>query len=322
MGKFHQWLLNFEPYFRLIEWSKRVVLPGFGSLPLYTVAVFFFQELARDSIVSKASSLSYSFLLAIFPGIIFLFTLIPYIPINNFQEQLLDFLAVVIPKNAFLVVETTLEDIIKNQNGGLLSFGFLFAAYFATNGMASLMNAFNKASLMTEKRPWIRKRLIALTLAFLIIFALTVGMTVFTIAGVTIDYLKETTGIKSSMWATLLKLSRWIIIFAIYFFTVSCIYKFGPSTSNKWKLFSPGASMATILAILTFSIFTFYINHFGAYNKLYGSIGTLIVIMLWIYLNTLILLLGYELNAAIALSTQTIVIAKPRIFNSFKKDNE
>ncbi|PUV21695.1 YihY/virulence factor BrkB family protein [Sphingobacterium puteale] len=322
MGKFHQWLLNFEPYFRLIEWSKRVVLPGFGSLPLYTVAVFFFQELSRDSIVSKASSLSYSFLLAIFPGIIFLFTLIPYIPINNFQEQLLDFLAVVIPKNAFLVVETTLEDIIKNQNGGLLSFGFLFAAYFATNGMASLMNAFNKASLMTEKRPWLRKRLIALTLAFLIIFALTVGMTIFTIAGVTIDYLKETTGIKSSMWATLLKLARWIIIFAIYFFTVSCIYKFGPSTSNRWKLFSPGASMATILAILTFSIFTFYINHFGAYNKLYGSIGTLIVIMLWIYLNTLILLLGYELNAAIALSKQTIVIAKPRIFNSFKKDSE
>ncbi|HBI86702.1 MAG TPA: YihY/virulence factor BrkB family protein, partial [Sphingobacterium sp.] len=85
MGKIHQWLLNIEPYFRLIEWSKRVVLPGFGSLPLYTVAVFFFQELSRDSIVSKASSLSYSFLLAIFPGIIFLFTLIPYIPINNFQ---------------------------------------------------------------------------------------------------------------------------------------------------------------------------------------------------------------------------------------------
>ncbi|WP_336827751.1 YihY/virulence factor BrkB family protein [Sphingobacterium multivorum] len=320
MGKIHQWLLNIEPYFRLIEWSKRVVLPGFGSLPLYTVAVFFFQELSRDSIVSKASSLSYSFLLAIFPGIIFLFTLIPYIPINNFQEQLLDFLAVVIPKNAFLVVETTLEDIIKNQNVGLLSFGFLFAAYFATNGMASLMNAFNKASLMTERRPWVRKRLLALALAFLIIFALTVGMTIFTLAGITIDYLKETTGIKSSFWAILLKVARWLIIFAIYFFTVSCIYKFGPSNSNKWKLFSPGASMATILAILTFSIFTFYINHFGAYNKLYGSIGTLIVIMLWIYLNTLILLLGYELNAAIALSKQTIVIAKPRIFNSFKRD--
>ena len=321
MGKIHQWLLNFEPYFKLIEWSKRVVLPGFGSLPLYTVAVFFFQEISRDSIISKASSLSYSFLLAIFPGIIFLFTLIPYIPINNFQEQLLDFLAVVIPKNAFLVVETTLEDIIKNQNGGLLSFCFVFAAYFATNGMASLMNAFNKASLMTEKRPWIKKRLLALALAFLIIFALTVGMTIFTIAGITIDYLKETTGIKSSFWAILLKIARWLIIFAIYFFTVSCIYKFGPSTSNKWKLFSAGASMATILAILTFSIFTFYINHFGAYNKLYGSIGTLIVIMLWIYLNTLILLLGYELNAAIALSKQTIVIAKPRIFNSFKRED-
>ena len=95
------------------------------------------------------------------------------------------------------------------------------------------------------------------------------------------------------------------------------IYRFGPS-SKKWKLFTPGATLATILAMLSFSFFTFYINNFGAYNKLYGSIGTLIVVMIWMYINALILIIGFELNASIALSKQSIKIVKPRIFNSFK----
>lgn len=322
MSKIHHYLLQLKPYNQVVEWSKEVILPGFGSLPLYTVAIFFFQEISRDSILSKASSLSYSFMLAIFPGIIFLFTLIPYIPIDNFQEQLLEFLEVVIPRNAYEVVETTLEDIIKNQNGGLLSFGFILATYFATNGMASMMRAFNKASLMAEKRTWIKRRMIALGLAFLIIMALTIGMTIFTYAGIIVNYLKDSIAITKGFWAFVIKAARWLIIFGIYFFTVSCLYKFAPTSSRRWKLFSPGATLATILAILTFSGFAFYINNFGTYNKLYGSIGTLIVIMIWMYLNTLILLIGYELNAAIALSKQSIKIVRPKSYNSFKGPND
>src|SRR5690606_19525407 len=116
----HRVLLNLSIYESFIEWTKTVVLPGFGSLPLYTVASFFFKEIARESIINKASSLAYNFMLAIFPGIIFVFTLIPYIPIDNFQEQLLDFVELILPNNAYLAVESTLLDIVKNQNGGLL----------------------------------------------------------------------------------------------------------------------------------------------------------------------------------------------------------
>jgi len=97
------------------------------------------------------------------------------------------------------------------------------------------------------------------------------------------------------------------------------LYKFGPSAVKRWKLFSPGATLATILAILTFSGFAYYINNFNAYNKLYGSIGTIIVIMIWMYLNSLILLIGFELNASITLSKQSIKIVKPKIYNSFKQ---
>lgn len=261
-------------------------------------------------------------MLAIFPGIIFLFTLIPYIPIKNFQEKLLEFLSVVIPDDAYHAIEATLEDIIQNQHGGLLSIGFLLATFFATNGMTNLMMAFNKASLTKEKRTWVGRRITAIALTIMIIFALTIGISVFTGVGIIINYIKSHIEYDLNwLWTFLLKITRWSILFLIYFSTVSILYKFGPSSRKNWKTFSPGAMMATILAILTFSIFAFYINNFNAYNKLYGSIGTIIVIMIWMYLNSLILLIGFELNASITLSKKNIKIVKPKAYNSFRKES-
>jgi len=162
--------------------------------------------------------------------------------------------------------------------------------------------------------------LVAIGLTLMIIIALAVGMTIFTAAGYVIHYLQENIEINAAFWGFIITASRWFILFGIYFFTVSILYKFGPASSRRWKLFSPGAMLATLLAILTFSGFAFYINNFNAYNKLYGSIGTLIVIMIWLYLNSLILLVGFELNASIALSKQSIKIVRPRKFNTFKSD--
>lgn len=319
MNKLHNRLLLLKPYDNLVEWSKTALIPGFGRLPLYTVATFFFQEITRQSILNKASSLAYNFMLAIFPGIIFLFTLIPYIPVDNFQEKLLGFLEIVIPTDAFSAINTTLEDIIKNQNSGLLSFGFVLATFFATNGMTNLMMAFNKSSLTRENRRWIVRRLIALLLSFAIIIALALGIGIFTFVGFVINYLKESIDFDLAwLWTFLLKISRWCILFLIYFLTVGIVYKYGPSSSKHWKIFSPGAMLATLLAILTFSGFAFYINNFNAYNKLYGSIGTMIVIMIWMYLNSLIILIGFELNTSITLTKQSIKIPHPRKKNTFR----
>ncbi|MVZ61321.1 YihY/virulence factor BrkB family protein [Sphingobacterium humi] len=321
MKKVHQTLLHLKPYDQLIEWSKSATLPGFGKLPLYTVLLFFFQEIARESILNKASSLAYNFMLAIFPGIIFLFTLIPYIPVANFQEQLMDLIQLALPNNAYEVLENTLKDIIIRQNGGLLSVGFILCTFFATNGMTTLMMTFNKSSLAKESRTWFQRRFVALLLSFSIVLALAIGIFLYTGSNVLINYLKTHIDYDLSwFWSFLIKTAQWIILFSIYFFTVSLIYKFGPTSSRRWKLFTPGASLATLLAMLSFSLFTFYINNFGAYNKLYGSIGTLIVVMIWMYMNALILIIGYELNASIALSKQSIKIVKPRVYNSFKSD--
>lgn len=319
MDWLHRTLLKFKPYFLFIEWTKVLILPGFSPLPLFTVASFFFQEIGKDELINKASSLSYNFMLAIFPAIIFLFTLIPYIPIDNFQDQLMNLIALILPAEAYAAVNTTLLDIVENQNSKLLSFGFLFALVFATNGVHTLMVAFNKSSLITETRSWLRQRLVAVFLTVLISFALIFGLVIMTFGEYIIDLLKTGLRFQDSIWVYVLNIGRWLILIIIYFVTIASLYRYGPANAKKWKFFSAGSWMATILAVLTFWGFSYYINNFGNYNKLYGSIGTLIVLMIWLYLNSLIILVGFELNASIDLSKRSIKIIKPR-FNSFKSN--
>lgn len=319
MNWFHKILLRFRPYYLLIEWTKVMILPGFSPLPLYTVASFFFQEIGKDSLVNKASSLAYNFMLAIFPGIIFIFTLIPYIPINNFQDQLMTLISLVLPTNAYLAVETTLEDIVKNQNSKLLSFGFIFALVFSTNGVHTLMEAFNKSSLIIESRSWLTQRLVALTLTLMIVSALIFGLVIITVGEYVFAFLQSELVFKDSFWIHVIDLVRWFILICVYFVTISILYRYGPANAKKWRFFSAGSWMATILAVITFWGFSYYINNFGNYNKIYGSIGTLIVVMIWLYLNSLIILVGFELNASIDLSKRSIKIVRPQ-FNSFKSE--
>jgi len=314
----HRQLLNLKLYSKFIEWSKTCVLPGFSPLPLYTVATFFFKEIGKDSLVNKSSSLAYSFMLAIFPGIIFLFTLIPFIPIKGFQDQLLSLMELVLPHNAFDAFETTLKDIIKKQNGRLLSFGFISAIFFATNGVKNLMKAFNKSSLIIETRSWLKQRLIALILTMVICFSIIICISAMALGEILLNYIKTELHIKDSLAVYAIQLTRWALLAILYFITISVLYRYGPSHAKKWKLFSAGSWLATILAFLTMWGFSFYINNFGSYNKVYGSIGTLIVVMIWLYLNSLILLIGFELNASVDVSKRSVKIIRPT-FNLFKK---
>lgn len=310
-------LLKSRLYVAFISWTKHCVLPGFSPLPIYTVATFFFREIGQEALVNKASSLAYNFMLAIFPGIIFLFTLIPFLP-NGFQDQLLSLIGLLLPHTAYIAFEQTILDIIKIQNGGLLSFGFLFALFFATNGVHNLMMAFNKSSLIVENRTWFKRRIIAIVLTLIISLSVIVCIAAMTVGEYALSIVQEELHIKASWVYYAIQLSRWSLLGILYFVTISILYRYGPAHARKWKFFSAGSWLATILAFFTIWGFSFYINHFGSYNKLYGSIGTLIVIMIWLYINSLILLVGFELNASIDLSKRSVKIIRPK-FNLFKK---
>ena len=319
MDWIHKQLLKLKLYAMLIAWTKVCVLPGFSPLPIYMVATFFFKEIGKETLVNKASSLSYNFMLAIFPAIIFLFTLIPYIPKSiGFQEQLMSLLALILPNNAFIAFESTINEIVNIQNGSLLSIGFFLSLFFATNGVHKLMIAFNKSSLIIETRTWLKQRLVAIILTVIIAFSVIICIAAMAIGEILLTYIKDELHYEGNLTYYAIELTRWTLLGTLYFVTVSVLYRYGPAHAKKWKFFSAGSWLATILAFFTIWGFSFYINNFNSYNKLYGSIGTLIVIMIWLYLNSLILLVGFELNASVDLSKRSVKIIRPN-FNIFKK---
>ena len=257
----------------------------------------------EGAITTRASSLAFNFFLAFFPSIIVFFTLIPYIPIDSLQETLMELLAVVLPPSTNEITFQTLEDIISNPRGGLLSVGFILALYFSTNGINSLIEAFNSSYHIREIRPLIQQRILSLGLTLLLSIMLIIAIGLIIFGTVVVNYLVSSEIITTGA-ADLIIYGKWFVMLSMLFFGISILFHLGPALKSKWKLFTPGSIFATIFIIITSIGFNYYINHFSQYNKIYGSIGTLIIILLWMYFNSIILLTGFELNASISNAKQ------------------
>lgn len=284
---------------RILRKAKRISFPGFEGMPLYNVMVFFWRSIVDGSLTTRASAISFSFFMALFPAIIFLFTLIPYIPIDNFQTELFLLIQDMVPEAAFLAIEETVLDILTQQRSGLLSLGFLMALVFATNGLASMMSAFDASLHTYERRNWISQYVIALLLLVIFSFLITLAIGLITVGQHFINYLAANGFLKDRFIIFLLTAAKWLVILTLFFMANSFLYYLAPAKKTTWRFISAGSTLSTILCVVTFVGFSYYINHFGRYNKLYGSIGTLLVIMLLMYFLSFILLVGFELNASI-----------------------
>ena len=283
---------------KLIEVVKKIKPLGFTGLSLYDVSVFFIKGLQEGAITTRASSLAFNFFLAFFPSIIVFFTLIPYIPIDGFQQTLMEIISNVLPPSTNSATFSTLEDIINNQRGGLLSIGFILALYFSTNGMSSLIQAFNSSYHIRENESIIKHQMLSILLTIVIsaLVFLTIILIIFGKA--TIIYMIDYQLINENK-LVLLNSAKWVILIFMLFLGITTIFNLGPAIKSQIKIFSPGAILATLFIILTSIVFSYYIDNFSQYNKIYGSIGTLIIILLWIYFNAIFLLIGFELNDSI-----------------------
>ncbi|MGQ8338149.1 YihY/virulence factor BrkB family protein [Sunxiuqinia sp. A32] len=286
-------------FLRWLIRARKVSFPGFDGMPLYDVLVFFWKSIIEGSITTRASAIAFSFFLALFPALIFIFTLIPYIPIENFQSELFLLIQNVLPENAFTTVEITIRQVITEEHGGLLSLGFFMALIFSTNGLASMMSAFDASLHSFQRRTWIGQRVIAIMLLFILSILLTITIALIAGGQIAINYLAENDLLRDNFTYILLTTGKWLITVGLLFFTYSFMYYFAPAKKTRWRFISAGGTLATILSIFTIVGFGYYITNFGQYNKLYGSIGTLLVVLLLFYLMSLILLIGFELNASI-----------------------
>lgn len=284
---------------KLTATLRKISLPGFEGMHLYEVGDFFLQRLKEGELQTRARAIAFSFFLALFPTIIFIFTLIPYIPIPAFPEKLLLLIKEFLPSSTYEAAKGTIEDIVLHQRGGLLSFGFIFAIFVSSDGVLALMSWFNRSYHGKDQRKGWKKRIMAIGLT------LTLSLFVFTAIGLLItseiifSYLEKKEILVHLAQVILLLLGKWTVLLLLCFSAISLLYYFGPSKHEKVKFISAGSSLATMLIIVTTLGFNYFINNFGQYNKIYGSIGTLIVILIWLYINLLVILVGYELNVSI-----------------------
>jgi membrane protein len=279
--------------------TRKLVLPGFDGVPISQVINFVVKGFRKGVLVTRASSIAFNLLMALLPASIFLFTLIPFMPIPNFQQELIKLFEDILPSNAFNFLQTTIIDIVTHKSRGLLLFMFIATVVFSTNGIHAVIHAFVVSAHSFKTRSWVNQRKISVVLLLIVIFLISMAGFLVIFGKIAVNRLVVLHIIKRRFMIYLLGLLRWILVVLLLFLAISFLYYFAPVRKTGFKFFSPGSTLATLLFILTSLGFSAYVNNFGQYNKLYGSAGTLMVIMIWLYLNSIAILIGFELNVSI-----------------------
>ncbi len=303
MTKLERLIISTKPINFLIEKSKKLALPGFQGLCLYDVVAFFFRRVKEVGLSERAAAISFNLLMAIPAATIFLCTLIPYMPVSKqITKELLLLTKDITPnQNTYLLIKSFLEDFLNTPREGLLSLGFLLALFYSSNAMIGIMRSFNRSLIHSTRRNFFQKRWVALKLTVLLMFLIIATIILLITQGAALKWLLKAIHMHHTDFLTIfiIKTVRWIIIIALFFYGISFIYKYAPATKKRSKINTPGSILATILTILLTVAFSYWVNNFGNFNKIYGSIGTILILMMLIFLNSLVLLIGYELNVSI-----------------------
>lgn len=282
----------------VINRSKITSLPGFRGISIYDVIIFFFGQVKTVGMTERASAISYNFFMAIPPALIFLFTLIPFLPISReFEESLYSLIRDVIPgqkDNSPLI--QFLEDFINKPRNGLLSLGFILSLFFSSNAMMGIMRSFDKNYIGFKKRTGLQKRGVALKITLVLFVLVFISILLLIGQGQVLKFI----GINNATVRNIILNARWIVIVLLFFACISYIYRHAPAVHKKWRLINPGSILASFLMLLMTLIFSWWVSRFGNYNQLYGSIGTVLILMILIFINSLVLLIGFELNVSIS----------------------
>jgi membrane protein len=266
---------------------------------LVRIISILYQKIFQFDIDVRAAAVAYNFTLAVFPTIIFLFSLLPYLPIEHLDYKIISFIKATVPKNLQQDLTELITEIVNKKRGGVVSFGFFFALFASTSGIMALIRSFNLTYKTSENRGFIKERLVAVGLNFLLTFVLITSFLVFIMGNFVVKYLAKEGILEYNFTYYLTKVLTYVIIFSVFFFTISLIYYYAPAIHKRWKFFNAGSITASILTILISNVFSFYLVNFASYHKVYGSIGSLIALMVWLYFVALILIVGFEINASI-----------------------
>jgi membrane protein len=285
---------------RLIAWSKERVLWGFGGFSLYAISRFFFRALSEGQLVTRASAISFKLFLAFFPAVIMLLTLIPFIPIPDFQEKLLHTFMELLPWEVYTFIESQLHDLLVKKHATLLSLSSITGLYFASNSMDAILAGFSGSSNLSTWHSPVKQRIISLVLLLLFVLLMVVAIAVLNLSNAAIGWMTSKGIVTGGIETFGLLVIKWAVPLLLLLTGIAMLYSAGDPVNTRFKLLSPGSVLATLLVIIVAKALALIFGRFTDYNALYGSIGAILAVQLWIYLNMIALLVGYELNTSIA----------------------
>ncbi len=256
------------------------------------------REISDDNVFNGAAALGYFLTLAMFPALIITISVLPYLPIANVDQAIMDLLRQVLPAESGKLVSGIVQDVTSQRRGGLLSFSALATLWAATSGMYAIMQQLNITYDVKEARSFVKGRAVAVGLSLMFGVLVIGALSLVVLGGVIQDWIGSNWGF-SSVLLTFFAVLRWVLIIAALLLGFALTYRLGPNLEQKFKFVTPGSVLGVTLLIAASLGFAFYVQNFGSYSATYGSIGAMIILMLWLYIAGLVLLLGSEVNALV-----------------------
>lgn len=290
-------LLKIPVIRQIILVCKKIKLPGFGGLSLFDLIKNYVFGIIEGTFSTRAGSIAFSFFMALFPFLLFLLNLIPFVPIENFHEKFLLFIEGILPAQTTEFFLPIIEDISSNPRGGLLSLVFILAILLMSNGINAIFSGFEYSYHVTINRNFIKQYFVALVVSVFLAIMLLVTVVIIVYSEYIIGTLKSEDIISNDVfWISTI---RYFLFVLLVYMVIAILYYYGIKEGKTIRFFSIGALVTTLLFMLTTYLFGIYIENFSNYNELYGSIGALLIMMLYIWINSNLLLLGFELNATL-----------------------
>jgi len=282
-----------------LRFAERVKVPGSDGQSVLPVARFFFLGLTNGALALRASAISFQLIMAFFPTIILLFSLIPYISVD-FQDLLLQYIFQVIPSEATALFGDAIRDLVVNKRQGILSITFILVFYYASRSVSAILAAFSESVNLVKKHTPIKQFLISLLIMVVFSVLVITALSLVTASDWLASYLSEHKIIEFQIQRVFFYLLNYLIIFLLFMLAISLLYNFGNVDDKSWTVFSAGSLVAAALMILLSFGFAYFVTNYATYNQLYGYVGSIIIFCLWIYFNSMVLLIGFELNASIS----------------------
>ncbi len=306
MTTFERFIITLPPVAFLIRKSKNWIIPGFQGLPLYDVVVFFFKQINKVGLNERAAAISFNLIMAMPAALLFLFALIPYFPASaRFESEILALFKDLSPDSGTYRFIKDILDGLLEKHVGVFSFGFVLLIFYASNAIIGIIRTFDR-SIQEQKGFFLHQRWRAIRLTGILVLLIIACALVLIGQEQLASLLKNIFHMRRKARLSWWNGVRWFVIVGLLFYSIAFIYKFAPSVKKRWAVVSAGSLLATSLTLITTIAFSYWVSLFASsnYNRVYGSIGTVLIIMLLIYINSLILLIGFELNVSITYLTR------------------